>query len=100
MNEIPTVCSGSAVQNSSGSGATLTSLSILEELIGFDTISCNSNLELICYVEDYLSQYGIKSILVNDESGEKANLYATIGPSDRGGVMSVSYTHLTLPTKA
>jgi acetylornithine deacetylase len=92
MNEIPTTRSGSAVQDSSGPGATPTSLSILEELIGFNTTSCNSNLELIRYVEDYLSQYGVKSILVNDEPGGKANLYATIGPSDRGGVMLSGHT--------
>ena len=89
MSEIGT---GSAVQYSSESGALPKVLSILEHLIGFDTTSCNSNLELICYVEDYLSQYGVKSILVNDESGGKANLYATIGPSDRGGVMLSGHT--------
>ena len=82
----------SAVQHSSETGVTAKVLSILEELIGFDTTSCNSNLELIRYVEDYLSQYGIKSMLVKDESGEKANLYATIGPSDRGGVMLSGHT--------
>ena len=92
MNEVRKARSGSAVQGPSGSGATPTSLSILEDLIGFDTTSCNSNLELIRYVEDYLSQYGIKSRLVNDESGKKANLYATIGPSDRGGVMLSGHT--------
>ena len=84
MNETRT---GSAVPHSSEAGATPTMLSILEDLIGFDTTSCNSNLELIRYVEDYLSQYGIKSTLVNDESGKKANLYTTIGPADRSGVM-------------
>ena len=83
---------GSAAQSSSEGGATPKVLSILEKLIGFDTTSCNSNLELIRYVQDYLSQYGIKSVLVNDESGTKANLYATIGPSDRSGVMLSGHT--------
>ena len=89
MNETRT---DSAVLHSSEAGATPTMLSILEDLIGFDTTSCNSNLELIRYVEDYLSQYGIKSTLVNDESGKKANLYATIGPADRSGVMLSGHT--------
>ena len=89
MNETRT---GSAVLHSSEAGATPTMLSILEDLIGFDTTSCNSNLELIRYVEDYLSQYGIKSTLVNDESGKKANLYTTIGPADRSGVMLSGHT--------
>lgn len=83
---------GNAVQDSSEVGATPTVLSILEDLVGFDTTSCNSNLELIRYVEDYLSQYGIKSTLVNDESGKKANLYTTIGPADRSGVMLSGHT--------
>ena len=59
MNETLTDRAGSAVQDSSEPGATPTSLSILEELIGFDTTSSNSNLALICYVEDYLSKYEI-----------------------------------------
>ena len=54
-------------------------LSILEDLIGFDTTSSNSNLELICYVEDYLSQYGIKSTLVNDESGKRRIFMPPLG---------------------
>ena len=89
MNETRT---DSAVLHSSEAGATPTMLSILEDLIGFDTTSSNSNLELIRYVEDYLSQYGIKSTLVNDESGKKANLYATIGSADRAGVMLSGHT--------
>ena len=51
---------------------------LLERLIAFDTTSRNSNLELIAWVRDYLSDFGIESLLVHDETGSKANLYATV----------------------
>ncbi len=59
---------------------------MLERLVAFDTTSRNSNLELIHSVRDYLSNLGVASQLSFDESGRKANLYATIGPDDRGGI--------------
>ena len=62
------------------------SLAMIERLIAMDTTSRNSNLELIHDVRDYLAALGVESHLTFDESGEKANLYATLGPSDRGGI--------------
>lgn len=59
---------------------------MLERLMAFDTTSRNSNLALIHDVRDYLASHGVSSQLSFDESGEKANLYATIGPGDRGGI--------------
>lgn len=59
---------------------------MLERLVAFDTTSRNSNLALIHDVRDYLSDLGVSSQLSFDESGQKANLYATIGPTDRGGI--------------
>ena len=67
-------------------------LEILHRLIGFDTTSCNSNLELMAYVQDYLQQHGVASELVYDEAESKANLYATIGPKDKSGVMLSGHT--------
>ena len=57
-----------------------TSTDMLAKLVAFDTTSRNSNLELIGFVQDYLSAYGVASTLVHDETGQKANLWATIGP--------------------
>ena len=68
------------------------SVELLEQLIAFDTTSRNSNLELIHFVRDYLHGLGITSDLVFDETGEKANLYATIGPDDRGGIALSGHT--------
>lgn len=59
---------------------------ILADLVAFDTVSRESNLALIDYVRDYLAGFGVDSELFFDADGRKANLYATIGPSDRGGV--------------
>jgi len=60
---------------------------LLAELVAFDTTSDRSNLPLIEFVEDYLVRHGVTARRVPDETGEKANLYATIGPADRPGVM-------------
>ena len=89
MNETPTN-SGAKVPDEAVASSAL--MSILADLIGFDTTSRNSNLELIRYVEDYLSQHGVQSTLVHDDSGHKANLYATIGPAELGGVMLSGHT--------
>ena len=67
-------------------------IEFLKTLVGFDTISYNSNLELIEFIQSYLSSYGIDSTLIHDESGKKANLYATIGRTDIGGVMLSGHT--------
>lgn len=68
------------------------SLPIVEKLIGFDTTSRESNLELIEYVRDYLNGHGVESQLVFDEDGRKANLYATVGPADRPGICLSGHT--------
>ena len=67
-------------------------IELLNTLIGFDTISYKSNLELIEFIQSYLSSYGIDSTLIHDESGKKANLYTTIGRTDIGGVMLSGHT--------
>lgn len=68
------------------------SLAMIRRLVAFDTTSRNSNLELIAFVQDYLDGFGIKSQLMRDETGQKANLYATIGPDDRAGYALSGHT--------
>jgi len=65
---------------------------LLYDLVSFDTTSRNSNLELIDYVAQYLGSFGIACRRVHDESGGKANLYATIGPENLPGVMPSGHT--------
>ncbi len=67
--------------------ASETSLELIARLIAFDTVSARSNMALIDFVRGYLAGHGVESRLVPDESGSKANLYATIGPAERPGVM-------------
>jgi len=65
---------------------------MIERLIAFDTTSRNSNLELIHYVRDYLAGLGVTAELVHDAEGRKANLYATLGPTDRPGIALSGHT--------
>lgn len=66
---------------------------LLDRLVSFDTTSRNSNLELIEFVRNYLDGFGIESRLIPGDDGRKANLFATLGPSDRpGGVVLSGHT--------
>ena len=65
---------------------------ILERLVAFDTVSAKPNRALMDYVRGLLAEAGISSTLIPDASGGKANLFATIGPQDAGGVMLSGHT--------
>ncbi|MEJ6500225.1 MAG: acetylornithine deacetylase [Rhodobacterales bacterium] len=71
---------------------TLNTLEILDRLIAFPTVSRDPNRALIDWVVALLAEHGIASTLIPDASGHKANLYATIGPVDRPGVMLSGHT--------
>jgi acetylornithine deacetylase len=68
------------------------SLEHLEKLIAFPSVSRDSNLDLVAYVKGVLSGLGIASTLVHNEDGRKANLWATIGPQDKPGVVLSGHT--------
>lgn len=67
-------------------------LDILARLIAFDTTSRNSNLALIAWVEAFLGARGIAARRVSNAAGDKANLYALVGPSVEGGVVLSGHT--------
>ena len=67
-------------------------IDLLGKLVAFDTTSKNANLGLIHFVRDYLAQYGIESTLFHDETGEKANLLATVGPKGVPGIALSGHT--------
>lgn len=69
-----------------------TSVQHLERLIAFPTVSRDSNLDLIAYVQEYLARLGVRSTLVHNEDGRKANLWATIGPEDTPGIVLSGHT--------
>lgn len=68
------------------------SIDILERLIAFETVSHLPNIALMEWVQGVLADAGVEATLIPDDSGTKANLYATIGPQDRAGVMLSGHT--------
>jgi acetylornithine deacetylase len=70
----------------------LASADLLCRLIAFDTQSFKSNLDLIGFVQAHLAGFGVRSRLVPDDTGEKANLWAVIGPADRPGIVLSGHT--------
>lgn len=68
------------------------SIDILRKLIAFATVSRDSNLALIDFARQLLSQHGIECRLVPSEDGRKANLFASIGPAERPGIMLSGHT--------
>ncbi|QGX98559.1 acetylornithine deacetylase [Roseovarius faecimaris] len=63
-------------------------LDILDKLVAFDTVSANSNLGIIAYIEEFLRARGFAVHRVPDDSGEKAGLFASIGPEGAGLMLS------------
>jgi acetylornithine deacetylase len=61
---------------------------ILRTLVGFPTVSRDSNLDLIHWVRDYLGAHGVESVLSHGADPGKANLFATIGSGEGGIVLS------------
>lgn len=74
------------------SGTRYTPRGMLEALVGIPTVSCDSNLRLIEFVAEYLRGYGVDPTLVVSDCGQKANLYASIGPNVPGGVVLSGHT--------
>ena len=51
----------------------------IERLIGFDTVSANPNMPLVDDIANYLDGFNIPVKLIRDDTGAKANIFATIG---------------------
>jgi acetylornithine deacetylase len=67
-------------------------LELVERLIGFDTVSRNSNLGLIEWVRDYLKRLGVDARLTYDAKRAKANLFATLGEARGPGLVLCGHT--------
>lgn len=65
---------------------------ILAELIGFDTTSRHSNLDLIEWLEARLEPLGATCIRIENTAGDKSNLWARIGPDVPGGLVLSGHT--------
>lgn len=68
------------------------SRALLQTLVGFDTTSRESNLQLIAFVRDYLASHGVASELIYNEARTKANLFASIGPMEVPGIVLSGHT--------
>ena len=60
---------------------------MIDRLVGFDTTSYKSNLDLIDFAQDYLEGQGARCRRVLNPEGTKANLFASLGPDEAGGVV-------------
>ncbi|MGA3302124.1 MAG: acetylornithine deacetylase [Methylovirgula sp.] len=67
-------------------------LGLMERLVGFDTVSSKSNLPLVADVENYLKKHDVDFVRVPNRAGDKAALFATIGPKRDGGVVLSGHT--------
>ncbi len=67
-------------------------ISVLDHLVSFDTESTKSNLALVDWVEDYLRARNVAFVRVPNAQGDKAALFATIGPMVDGGVVLSGHT--------
>jgi acetylornithine deacetylase len=76
----------------------LTPRAILDHLVKFPTVSRDTNLPLIDWVEAYLSEHGVQSHRhVKSDDPSKAALFAHVGPEVAGGVVLSGHTDV-VPT--
>lgn len=71
---------------------------ILGDLIAFPTVSSEGNLELIAHAADLLSNVDARISINIDNTGTKANLFATLGPEGDGGIVLSGHTDV-VPTE-
>jgi acetylornithine deacetylase len=67
-------------------------LDLVRRLVGMDTVSHRSNLELIHFIRDELRALGVESRLTYDADRGKANLFATLGEGKPAGVILSGHT--------
>ncbi|MEJ6478511.1 MAG: acetylornithine deacetylase [Octadecabacter sp.] len=65
---------------------------ILRDLIAFPTVSVDSNLAMIVHLATLLTDAGARIEIQHDETGKKANLFATLGPEGDGGIILSGHT--------
>ena len=68
------------------------SVEMLARLVAFPTVSRDSNLPLIDWVEAYLERFDARCRRTWNDARTKANLFAAIGPDATGGVVLSGHT--------
>lgn len=69
-----------------------TALHLAQSLVRMNTVSQNSNLELIHFIRDELARLGVKSRLTYNADKSKANLFATLGENKAAGIILSGHT--------
>jgi acetylornithine deacetylase len=67
-------------------------LELAQTLVRMNTVSANSNLELIHFIRDTLAALGVASRLTYGAERRKANLFATLGEGKRAGLILSGHT--------
>ena len=67
-------------------------LALLGRLVAHPTVSADSNLEMIATLAHLLEDAGARTEVLLDETGAKANLFATLGPDRDGGLVLSGHT--------
>jgi acetylornithine deacetylase len=65
---------------------------MLARLVAFPTVSSETNLALVDFVEAWLAGLGVAALRVPDPTGTKAGLVALVGPAVEGGVVLSGHT--------
>ena len=68
------------------------SLALAQALVRMNTISANSNLQLIDFAQAHLAALGVKSRITYNAERTKANLFATLGEGKPAGVIVSGHT--------
>ncbi|SCY94573.1 acetylornithine deacetylase [Paracoccus tibetensis] len=64
---------------------TQTAETLLARLVGFDSVVGRPNAPIIGFVQNWLAGHGVRAHVLQGPEGDRANLFATIGPADRPG---------------
>jgi acetylornithine deacetylase len=68
------------------------SLLLAQTLVRMNTVSANSNLQLIDFAQSHLAALGVKSRITYNAERTKANLFATLGEGKPAGVIVSGHT--------
>lgn len=65
----------------------MTEFDILERLVSFASVVGRPNAEIVAWIRDYAQSHGAQVTTATGPEGDRANLFATIGPRDVPGVI-------------
>ena len=80
------------MSNARAEDLTKQAVTLLRKLVAFDSVSRNSNLPIINFIEKYLAEHKVVCTRVPSPDGKKSNLLARIGPEVVGGVVFSGHT--------